>query len=191
MQQQDPEALAWMWGANGAAGVLASIAAVMVSMTLGIEWNLLLAGAGYVVLPLLARAIGEPVRDDARRRCDVPADVRVPGSPLAAEPAPLAGDAVARPVGRGLVIRIGVCAAVAVAARLAVSWASADAGVFADMAQYHERAQSPGVDRNAVARCAARPRLSRAARHRLSAGRRLAVDRARGQCAGRRRRWCC
>ena len=61
VQQQDPEALAWMWGANGAAGVLASIAAVMVSMTLGIEWNLLLAGAGYVALPLLARAIGEPV----------------------------------------------------------------------------------------------------------------------------------
>ena len=38
-------------------------------------------------------------------------------------------------------IRIGVCAAVAVAVRLAVSWASADAGVFADMAQYQERAQ--------------------------------------------------
>lgn len=31
-------------------------------------------------------------------------------------------------------------ALVAVAARLAVSWASADAGVFADMTQYHERA---------------------------------------------------
>ena len=31
-------------------------------------------------------------------------------------------------------------AVVAVAARLAVSWASADSGVFADMAQYHERA---------------------------------------------------
>lgn len=31
-------------------------------------------------------------------------------------------------------------AIVAVAARLAVAWASADAGVFADMAQYHERA---------------------------------------------------
>ena len=39
----------------------------MVSMTLGIESNLLLAGAGYVVLPLLARAIGEAVAG-ARRR---------------------------------------------------------------------------------------------------------------------------
>ncbi len=37
--------------------------------------------------------------------------------------------------------RVLLCAAIAVAVRLAVSWASADAGVFADMAQYHERAQ--------------------------------------------------
>ncbi len=36
--------------------------------------------------------------------------------------------------------RIAVWAIVAVAARLTVSWASADSGVFADMAQYHERA---------------------------------------------------
>ena len=33
VQQRDPTALAWMWGANGGAGVLASIAAVMVSMS--------------------------------------------------------------------------------------------------------------------------------------------------------------
>jgi hypothetical protein len=57
VQQRDPEALAWMWGANGGAGVLASIAAVMVSMTAGIEWNLLLAGLGYALLPLLALGI--------------------------------------------------------------------------------------------------------------------------------------
>jgi 4-amino-4-deoxy-L-arabinose transferase-like glycosyltransferase len=38
------------------------------------------------------------------------------------------------------VTRIVGWAIVAVAARLAVSWASADSGVFADMAQYHERA---------------------------------------------------
>lgn len=37
-------------------------------------------------------------------------------------------------------IRLLAWAVVAVAARLAVSWASADAGVFADMTQYHERA---------------------------------------------------
>ena len=85
VQQQDPEALAWMWGANGAAGVLASIAAVMVSMTLGIEWNLLLAGAGYVALPLLARAIGEPVpAPGGGLRAEA-----APGVAIAAEPAPL------------------------------------------------------------------------------------------------------
>jgi spermidine synthase len=64
VQDRDPEALAWMWGANGGAGVLASIAAVIVSMTAGIEWNLLLAGVGYVTLPLLAHALARgPVRD--------------------------------------------------------------------------------------------------------------------------------
>jgi hypothetical protein len=38
------------------------------------------------------------------------------------------------------VTRIAGWALVAMAARLAVSWASAESGVFADMAQYHERA---------------------------------------------------
>jgi 4-amino-4-deoxy-L-arabinose transferase-like glycosyltransferase len=37
--------------------------------------------------------------------------------------------------------QLALWAVVGVAARVAVSWASADAGVFADMAQYHERAQ--------------------------------------------------
>lgn len=36
--------------------------------------------------------------------------------------------------------RIAGWAIVAFTARLAVSWACADAGIFADMAQYHERA---------------------------------------------------
>lgn len=34
-----------------------SSAAVMVSMALGIEWNLPLAGAAYAVLPLVARGM--------------------------------------------------------------------------------------------------------------------------------------
>lgn len=58
VQQHDEAALAWMWGANGAAGVVASIVAVVISMTLGIEWNLLVAGVAYASLPVLARAIG-------------------------------------------------------------------------------------------------------------------------------------
>ena len=57
VQRRDPSALAWMWGANGGAGVLASIAAVIVSMAAGIEWNLVLAGVAYVTLPILARAV--------------------------------------------------------------------------------------------------------------------------------------
>ena len=84
VQQQDPEALAWMWGANGGAGVVASIAAVIVSMTVGIEWNLLLAGAGYVTLPLLARAIGDAATDGRGTMVAQPVD------PAAVnEPAPL------------------------------------------------------------------------------------------------------
>lgn len=42
--------------------------------------------------------------------------------------------------GDARVTRIAGWALVAVAARLAMSWASAESGVFADMAQYHERA---------------------------------------------------
>jgi hypothetical protein len=43
---------AWMWGVNGAAGVMASIVAVMVSMWLGIHVNLLVAAGLYLVLSL-------------------------------------------------------------------------------------------------------------------------------------------
>ena len=51
---------AWMWGVNGASGVMASIVAVMVSMWLGIHTNLLIAAVLYALLALpmgrLARA---------------------------------------------------------------------------------------------------------------------------------------
>jgi hypothetical protein len=57
VQARAPQALPWMWGANGATGVLASIAAVIVSMTLGIEWNLVIAAAGYALLPVLLAAM--------------------------------------------------------------------------------------------------------------------------------------
>lgn len=42
----------WMWGVNGACGVLASIVAVMVSLWLGIQANLWLAAAMYALLAL-------------------------------------------------------------------------------------------------------------------------------------------
>jgi hypothetical protein len=57
VQRRDADALAWMWGANGAAGVVASIAAVMISMTLDIETNLWLAALAYALLPLAARRL--------------------------------------------------------------------------------------------------------------------------------------
>ena len=47
-----PALNAWMWGINGACGVMASIVAVMVSMWVGIEANLLIAAALYFLLAL-------------------------------------------------------------------------------------------------------------------------------------------
>ena len=52
-----PELTAWMWGVNGACGVMASIVAVMVSMWLGIHVNLVLAAALYLLLVLPLRRL--------------------------------------------------------------------------------------------------------------------------------------
>ena len=52
-----PELTAWMWGVNGACGVMASIVAVMVSMWLGIQVNLWLAAALYLLLAVPMRAL--------------------------------------------------------------------------------------------------------------------------------------
>jgi hypothetical protein len=51
-------ATAWMWGVNGACGVIASVIAVAVSMWIGIDTNLLAAAALYatLALPMLALA---------------------------------------------------------------------------------------------------------------------------------------
>ena len=43
-------ALAWLWGVNGAFGVLASVGAVAVSMWFGIHRNLWIAAIGYVLV---------------------------------------------------------------------------------------------------------------------------------------------
>ena len=48
VERLDPRALAWMWGTNGAAGVLASVVAVMISIWMGIEVNLFVAAGCYV-----------------------------------------------------------------------------------------------------------------------------------------------
>ncbi len=47
-------ALPWMWGINGAAGVLASVLAVAVSMWAGISTSLYLAAVAYALLTLPA-----------------------------------------------------------------------------------------------------------------------------------------
>ena len=48
---------AWMWGVNGACGVMASILGVMGSMWLGIHVNLLIAAALYALLALPMRRL--------------------------------------------------------------------------------------------------------------------------------------
>jgi hypothetical protein len=55
--RQSDRVTAWMWGVNGAAGVMASILAVMVSMWLGIHVNLLIAGLLYALLLIPLRSL--------------------------------------------------------------------------------------------------------------------------------------
>ncbi len=50
-------AMPWMWGVNGACGVLASVAAVAISMWVGIEASLAVAVLCYALLPLPARVL--------------------------------------------------------------------------------------------------------------------------------------
>jgi hypothetical protein len=47
----------WMWGVNGACGVLASVAAVAISVVWGIDASLAIAVACYVALPAPARVL--------------------------------------------------------------------------------------------------------------------------------------
>lgn len=54
IERIDRRALAWMWGTNGAAGVLASVTAVMISIWAGIEVNFFVAAACYASLTVFA-----------------------------------------------------------------------------------------------------------------------------------------
>jgi hypothetical protein len=49
---------AWMWGVNGACGVMGSILAVMTSMWIGIDAGLVIAGILYLVLTLPMKRLG-------------------------------------------------------------------------------------------------------------------------------------
>ena len=52
-----PEATAWMWGVNGAFSVLGSVAAVAISIFVGIHANLIAAAVLYLVLVVPLRAL--------------------------------------------------------------------------------------------------------------------------------------
>jgi len=47
----------WMWGINGAFGVLASVSATAISMWVGIDSSLGIAAAAYALLALAAVAL--------------------------------------------------------------------------------------------------------------------------------------
>ena len=53
----DSEPTPWFWGINGATGVLASVLGVMVSMALGINVTMFLAGMCYLLLVPTARLL--------------------------------------------------------------------------------------------------------------------------------------
>ena len=55
--RHSPRVTAWMWGVNGACGVLASVVAVMVSLFLGIQANLLIAAGLYALLVVPMRRL--------------------------------------------------------------------------------------------------------------------------------------
>jgi predicted membrane-bound spermidine synthase len=74
VERIDPEPAPWFWGINGATGVLASVLAVMVSMSLGIRVTMALAGVCYLALvPAGLWLIAEAERAPAARESVTPA----------------------------------------------------------------------------------------------------------------------
>ncbi len=64
---KDSRPTAWFWGINGAAGVLASVLAVAVSIVAGIHVTLWIGAACYLVLVLPASQMGFPGARGAAR----------------------------------------------------------------------------------------------------------------------------
>ena len=58
VREHAPDAAPWMWGVNGACAVLASILAVILSISFGIQANLWLAAVAYGCVAGSARALG-------------------------------------------------------------------------------------------------------------------------------------
>jgi hypothetical protein len=65
----DPTPTPWFWGINGAAGVLASVLAVALSIAFGISTALMLGATCYLLLIPAARAI----RSSAAKSTGAPA----------------------------------------------------------------------------------------------------------------------
>ena len=63
---RDKRPTAWFWGINGAAGVLASVLAVAISITSGIHVTLWIGAACYLVLVIPATQMGLPAGKPAR-----------------------------------------------------------------------------------------------------------------------------
>ena len=57
VERVDGQPTPWFWGINGAAGVLASVLAVMVSMAFGINVTMFMAGLCYLALIPTGRAL--------------------------------------------------------------------------------------------------------------------------------------
>ena len=74
VERLSPDASAWMWGVNGACGVLSSIVAVGISMWLGINTNFVIAALLYTLLAFPAAALARkarlPAPRYASRACD-------------------------------------------------------------------------------------------------------------------------
>jgi spermidine synthase len=64
VQARDARPAPWFWGINGAAGVLASVAAVTLSIALGISATLVVGAACYLLLAPAAFAMLEPQRPE-------------------------------------------------------------------------------------------------------------------------------
>jgi len=58
-RQYSDDCLPWLWGVNGATGVLASVLAVAISMWSGINSSLLVAIGCYALLIVPARALSK------------------------------------------------------------------------------------------------------------------------------------
>jgi len=64
----DPKPTAWFWGINGAAGVLASIGSVVLSIALGIKATLILGALCYFLLIPVSLALLRPQTITARKK---------------------------------------------------------------------------------------------------------------------------